>query len=440
MKLLNLAAAVAASLGMWTGANPAFAQQATPASYAYDNYYAQDEAASPSDAAPAASCGCDTNCDLSCDSACDACGCSSAGGGLFRDCCLGEPWKLFGETCSGITAGGHLQLGVYTNEHNNANNGPLGFNDENNGLQLHQAWFYLERAVDTGGCGWDWGFRMDYVFGVDGPDTQAFGNFNGQGYDNEWDASSDYGSALPQLYAEIGYNDWTVKLGHFYTLIGYEVVAAPDNFFFSHSYAQYYAEPFTHTGALATYTGRENLEIYGGYVFGWDTGFDDGGDQSMFLGGTSAQLTDNATLTWILTAGDFGTGNGDLYMNSVVFQYEINDCWTYVMQHDLGIQEGEGNANEWYGLNNYLLYTINDCWQAGLRAEWFRDDDGARVVQGAAGNYYNITAGLNWRPHANVVVRPEVRYDWYDGIGPQPFDGGAEDEQASGGVDVIFTF
>jgi len=32
-------------------------------------------------------------------------------------------------------------------------------------------------------------------------------------------------------------------------------------------------------------------------------------------------------------------------------------------------------------------------------------------TSGFAGNFYNLTAGLNWTPHANIAVRPEVRYD-----------------------------
>ena len=47
-----------------------------------------------------------------------------------------------------------------------------------------------------------------------------------------------------------GYNDWKIKLGHFYTPIGYEVVPANGNFFYTHAYTMQYGEPFTHTGVL----------------------------------------------------------------------------------------------------------------------------------------------------------------------------------------------
>ena len=57
----------------------------------------------------------------------------------------------------------------------------------------------------------------------------------------------------PQLYAEV-FCPWgdglSMKLGHYLRLFGYETVTAPDNFFYSHSYAFQYGEPFTFTGLL----------------------------------------------------------------------------------------------------------------------------------------------------------------------------------------------
>jgi hypothetical protein len=47
------------------------------------------------------------------------------------------------------------------------------------------------------------------------------------------------------------------------------------------------------------------------------------------------------------------------------------------------------------------------------------------VASGFAGNFWEVTLGLNWLPTPNWVVRPEVRYDWYTpddyGTGALPF-------------------
>jgi hypothetical protein len=138
-----------------------------------------------------------------------------------------------------------------------------------------------------------------------------------------------------------------------------------------------------------------------------------------------------------------------VYMNSIVFEYAVTENFTYILQHDLGTVSGLGaTPAQWYGINQYFQYQLNDCWAAGMRVEWFRDDDGQRVVVndagvGNAGDYYAVTWGLNYKPHANVVIRPELRYDWYNGnfaSGGQPFNDGADDEQFSGGFDFIVTY
>ncbi len=45
------------------------------------------------------------------------------------------------------------------------------------------------------------------------------------------------------------------------------------------------SEPFTHTGVLGTYTGNDDVTLYGGWTLGWDTGFDQFDGGSNFLGG-----------------------------------------------------------------------------------------------------------------------------------------------------------
>ena len=191
---------------------------------------------------------------------------------------------------------------------------------------------------------------------------------------------------------EIAYNDVKVKIGHFYTPIGYEVVPSPQNFFYSHSYSQTFGEPFTHTGFLAAYQPNEKATYYGGWVDGWDEGFEGKDGGSMFLGGVSFNLSEKATLAWYCSAGLLGTGDafpgaasGDLYYNCFVFTYKLNDKWTYVFEHDLGtnynVDPRLGVNNQWYQINNYLIHKINDCWSFAGRFEWFQDPQGARVVR-----------------------------------------------------------
>ena len=63
-----------------------------------------------------------------------------------------------------------------------------------------------------------------------------------------------------------------------------------------------------------------------------------------------------------------------------------------------------------------------------------------------AGDFYELTLGLNWRPQGNpnLMVRPEVRYDTFDGASTVglalPYDDGTDSKMFSGAVDVIFQF
>lgn len=386
---------------------------------------------------------CDTDdcCDSGCDSACDACG-PSCGLGLGSclscldcDCCLGDPYSLFGECC-GVSAGGWVQLG-YTSRALPA------FNTYQDNLQLQQAWLYAEKAVD-GSCGLDIGGRIDYIYGTDGPNTQAFGT-DPRGWDNSWDNGSQYGSALPQLYGEVAYGDLSIKAGHFYTIIGYEVVQATGNFFYSHAYTFNFSEPFTHTGALATYTPSDDITVWGGYSLGWDSGFDDNGDA--WLGGASLGLTDRLSVTYASVAGRFAEpwANGSTergYMQSVVADYQINDCLNYVFQTDfLDTEDVAGNeVRNSYGINQYLIHSINDCLGVGTRFEWWAARGPGFGFPADAGrqNIYAWTLGMNYRPHANLVFRPEVRFDWMDDEVSLLQNG--DRDQTTFGVDAILTF
>jgi len=367
---------------------------------------------------------------------------------------LGDPWTLPQPRALAehdISVGGWLSGGVYGNQYGAPDNGPIGLRDLGDSAAADQLWIFAERKTDAQRRDWDWGGRVDYLFGVDAPDTQCFGD---RTWDYGWNSGRDYGSAIPQLYGEVAHGDFKVKLGHFYTLIGYEVVQATGNFFYSHSYCHTFGEPFTHTGAVAEYALNEKVSAYGGWVNGWDEGWATKNHGSMFLGGLSLKFSEQASLAWYCTAGTLGDGDayagaptGDLYMNSLVLNLKLSERWTYVFEHDLGtnfnIDPRDGENNQWYGIVNYLTCKLTDRVSYGGRFEWFQDPQGARVVAGDRGSYCALTGGLNWKPRANFTLRPEIRYDWYNGsAGPDglPFAGGNRSSQLSGGADCVFTY
>jgi hypothetical protein len=459
MKLTKMALAAAVAWGLYAGSAHAQQPQTKSASYATDSYYFQAEVQpSPSDQPVAPGYG-----PVQSDKMVQAPAAAFCADACEEPAC--EPWRLFCQKECGWNIYGFVAAGAATNDDSSFFNGPTTFPDYSDGY-LNQLYAITERTVDTGGCGWDWGGRLDLLYGTDYIFTQATGLETRDDGSPKWNSDPFYGLAMPQIYGEVAYNNLAVKLGHFYTPIGYEVVPATGNFFYTHAYTMQYGEPFTHTGALATWAYNDRTNVILGFVNGWDH-FDRQNDTGALIAGFTWNngCGLNVALTGIASPNEsknvlaptaFDT-NRDMY--SLVVSYDVTDNLQYVFQHDNAYQrEGsvfvDGASAEWYGINQYLFYTINDCWKAGTRFEWFRDDDGARVGAirpgnplppgGFAGNFWALSAGLNWSPHANFTVRPEVRYDWYDGdtlTGVQPFDTDnppGDDEQLLAAIDFIF--
>ncbi|MBX3444938.1 MAG: porin [Planctomyces sp.] len=353
--------------------------------------------------------------------------------GMFGDP-LDDPWTLSGaiadamcldEPC--IDVGGWFQFG-YTNKSDGV------FNTVPHALNLHQAWFYVESAAD-GSEGFDVGGRIDVVYGIDAQNTQAFGNRPGRwDFENGYD-HGEYGWAIPQAYGELAYDAFSVKIGHFYTLQGFEVVGATGNFFYSHLLTMNFMEPFTHTGAVGTYQIDDDTALYGGWVAGWDTGFDRLNGGSAFHGGFSFSPMENMSFIYTTTAGNFGW-SGEGYAQSIVVTTQLTDELTSVIGGDLiHTNEGVLGGTTFHGISmyNFLLYSISDRTAVGMRNEWAKFD---------GTSYQVLTVGLNYKPMANMVIRPEYRYQWCPGAeGATPKNPlGIPVDESILGIDAIITF
>ena len=381
------------------------------------------ECASISDAG----CGCAT-----CDGkagGCPSCGGKVGGDGACGDACTDKPLELFPEVM-GVKFGGWVQAGYHSQQDG-------AFNMHPDAVRIHQTWLWAEKKAQQKPCCWDWGFRTDVLYGVDAADTQAFGNDPGKwDYLNGFDHGI-YGWALPQVYAEFAYDKLDVKIGHFFTLVGYEVVPAKDNFFYSHAFTQYYSEPFTHTGAIATYNLTDKLQLMGGWVLGWDTGYDtlDANRGNAIHSGVTWQLTKEIKFVYMMTGGSLGW-RGSGYSHSLILDVALTEKLKYVVESDLVATDGAyvggaflpGAANDDFSLTQYLLYTVNPCWSFGGRLEWWNR---------AGSDAYELTGGVNWKPHPNFRLRPEVRYQWGDGLVNNL---GLPDSSTIFGIDAIVTF
>ena len=211
--------------------------------------------------------------------------------------------------------------------------------------------------------------------------------------------------------------------------------------------------------AEANYKLSDNWNLIGGFNLGWQS-FEDNNNLVNFLGGLKWHSTDNKTsVSFEITLGPQDpAGQDNQYDYALVFKQELTEKLLYVAQHNMGGTEHgnprtDGYAN-WYGLDQYLIYTINPKLSVGSRVEWFRDDDGSRVQgvgnlnlgwdgkPGFRGTFTETTLGLNWRPGSNLLIRPEARWDFYSGTrnldDQLPFGDGARSEQFLLATDVIF--
>ncbi len=397
--------------------------------------------------------------------------------GSCYDPCQSCPDRPHGDSCflggrrnDGLFVRGWLAQGFTGNPDNPTDgfNGPVTFNDRSNEYQMNQLYLSLGRAVDTKGYSWDLGGQVDLLYGTDYFFTTAIGLETHPDGTPRWNSEDGprgtgaalYGLAMPQLYAEvfapIG-NGVTVKLGHFYTILGYESVMAPENFFYSHAYTIQYGEPFTHTGMLASYDASPCLTVHGGFTRGWDT-WEDPNDTLAFLGGVTWTSPDEQTsVAFALhTGNEDANGDNNRTTYSLVLTRQLSRRLKYVFQHDLGVEADAATVGasrvsaSWYSINQYLFYQLNCTTSLGMRVEWFRDQHSTRVFTVPANlvngqDYSELTLGLNWKPNQHVTLRPEVRWDWSGVNAPTlgatgMFDDFTKKRQFTLGLDLIVAF
>ncbi|HPM81650.1 MAG TPA: outer membrane beta-barrel protein [Candidatus Anammoximicrobium sp.] len=348
-----------------------------------------------------------------------------------------------------------------TSSPNSRFNGPYNAVDRSNELMFNQGYLVSEIGLPRDGSV-GVGGRLDLLYGEDFLLAQSVGwELNDDGTPG-WNGHEYYGLAMPQAYIEAGTCNLSVKIGHFYSIVGYEGVMAPYNFFYSKSYSYQFAGPFQHWGGQVDWQLNEAWQVQAGLINGWNA-LDREQDTVNFIGRVKYTNPDRGWWT------SFALITGDEYNNvanltrtvpadqtnrtrySWIVDLPITCRWEYVFHHWLGYQEAgaaDGSDADWYGLDQYLYYTINECWKVGGRLEWFRDEEGTRVGLNRpsnpnnppfVGDFWSLSVGANWTPTTNLIVRPELRWDWFDGVG-LPYADGAKDDQLLLAADVIWRF
>jgi hypothetical protein len=179
---------------------------------------------------------------------------------------------------------------------------------------------------------------------------------------------------------------------------------------------------------------------------GWDN-WEDNNNNLAFTGGIKWESCNKRTsIAFNVNAGreQDDPSSNIRTLTSLVIEQKLGELWQYAIEYDYASEPNAGvggTVASWYGLDQYLYRTINDCWKAGMRFEWFRDENGSRVPgAGRTGDYFELTTGLNWTPNKYVVVRPEMRWDWTGTTDLLPYGDGTRSSQLLLDCDVILRF
>ena len=373
-------------------------------------------------------------------------------------------WRLFPQDgrvrVSGFLNGGY----VYNSSNPDSKfNGPYNSIDRSAEPMFNQGYAAIESRLPTDGS-WGVGGRIDLLFGYDHFRAQSRGLEIDRDGGERWNGQY-YGLAIPQAYLETGDDATNFKLGHFYSTVGYETLPAANNFFYSRAYSFQFGQPITQWGGVLTSQLTKNVQVHAGLANSWDTLVGRENDLNLIAGIKYTPDSHSWWTSFALVSGENGNnpaglpGIANAPGNRTRYSFLLGvtpggPCgrWEYVFHHYYGWQENgtaQGNFARWYGIDQYLYYRVSDRWKAGVRAEWFRDEDGTRVGLNRAsnpnnpplpGNYFSLTGGVNYAPTANFTVRPEVRWDFTSDTARPAFNDGRKNNQLLLGCDLIWKY
>ena len=348
-------------------------------------------------------------------------------------------WSLFGDSPflqrRGIDISFQLDLGITTNSRNPTN--PAGgrgnqpatqFNYLNDQFMMNQLLLTLDRELKSEHGEFGIGWHIDLAYGTDYFYLQSRGLETNNDFTNRWNSSSGQGLdgnarmglALPQLYFQTVLGDWTTTVGHFYSPLGLESpIPVPDQFYSTTYGSNFSFESTQVTGMMFKRTINTRLKCFAGFHRGMQNWEDNNTDLNTFGGFDWVSHDGSTSIEFVFDVGkENDAGTATRYLQSIVLEKTFNASWAYTITTDFGAQQelaAGGSTAYWYNVVQYALYQYNDQWNGGLRFEWFDDIDGVVVSPTAGpGTFYALSLGLNYQPNANILIRPEIRWDSFD--------------------------
>jgi hypothetical protein len=305
----------------------------------------------------------------------------------------------------------------------------LRYYDFDAGYSFNMAEFSLKKDPSER---YPFGYGLVLTAGLDAQKNHAIGIFRDENDNFPFrnTAKFDLQEAYVSGRVPVG-NGLTLKGGKFVTLLGYEVIEAPNNLNFSRSFLFELAVPLTHVGALATYPVTDWLSLTAGPVVGWDIADDNNGAMSWVGQVAVTPVKDLITnLNWISgkeysfdTWGHLRNGGVRTVLDLVVTYTGIKNL-TLGANVDYGWEEEEaflksiGTRSDfdsrWWGYAGYAAYDWTDRFRTALRAEYFTDPMGSRTGAGQKVSLWETTATLQYKIWRGLMGRVEYRHDQAD--------------------------
>ncbi len=364
---------------------------------------------------------------------------------------------------------GWIDSGITFNPDSPQSNQNFGrlFDDRADEPLLNQVVINFERTLVPQPGQFDWGFKLQFMYGSDARFIHSLGLFDRTANETlQPDLVEAYLNLHLPVITEGGLD---LKLGKFVTLEGAETIDPRNNFFYSHTYIFNFGIPFNHTGALATFHASKLLDLYAGITRGVNASVDDNNDSPAFHGGVGLNLLEgklSALATTHIGPETPSDNRHNRYLNDLTITAKPTKNFTSIT--DLNYIYDEAADATGYGVAQYFIYTINDVFSIGVRGEIWRDADAfyvasfaenddaldglrggsvtidPRTVGGGRTTYGAVTLGLNIKPPvpkpaASLVIRPELRFDRALN-GTRPFNDSSDRNQFTAGIDVIITF
>jgi hypothetical protein len=387
---------------------------------------------------------------------------------------------------NGIHLSGQIEGGITGNPAAPKNNFGQLFTDKPNTVLLNQILLTANKPLDPKATDFDWGFKLQGMYGSDARYTQFLGELNRVNPEdrNQLDVvEANVLFHLPVLFD----GGIDLKAGQYSTPLGYETIDPSTNPFYSHSYIFNFGIPLKHTGVLSISHVSPMVDVYLGADTGVNTTFGPLGDNNGaigFLGGVNLTLMDGKltvlalshigpeNATRALSPAGFNANGFYRYLNDVAITYKATSALTFVTELNWirddfdGIgTSGIAKTANGFGIAQYVSYTLTDTLTLNGRAELYRDDNnffvasfqntnsfvsseqGFTVGAGAlhATTYGELTAGVTYKPAglpdviSGLMIRPEIRWDTDLG-GARAFNSNKDNSSVTLASDIVLTF